>query len=142
MVQKITSHRILNSITELKNLAIELEASKELKLEILDLYKNYNLSYLNNKTIDKKTVLCEIETIKKAIDKIKTKEIVCPDTKITIKTINTQDNGYIAVETNGFCCKCLKSKHYTCFPKLQKGSWPVTFVGRGVVCNECLNKKG
>jgi len=75
-----------------------------------------------------------------AIDKIKTNDIYCPDTKIKIKTLNKQGNGYIAIETNGFCHKCVRSKHYTCFPRIEKNSWPVTFIGKGVVCNKCLTK--
>lgn len=119
-----------------------MEVSKELKVQILNLYDNYNNRYLNSITVnEKKIIYSELEKISKIVNFYKKHKIICPETGKVLKILNLDNSDYLSVKTNALCFECLKVKYYSCFDNLISESWPVSYVGSGLICKECTNKE-
>lgn len=123
--------------TKLKNVAIDSEASKQLKAEILKIHKNLNENI--NENYDKKFVYNEILKLQENIDSLKKPIIYCPDTQKAIKLLNINKDSYLPVKTNALCFSCLKSKHYTMFDGMQGQKWPTSHIDEHLICKTCKN---
>ena len=135
MEREITSCRILNLATKLKNVAIDSEASIQLKTEILKIHKNLNS--IKNINYDKEFVYNEMIKLQEDIDSLKKPIIYCPDTNLPIKVLNFNKDHYLPVKTNALCFCCLKSKHFSMFENLNETNWPTSYFQEGLVCKTC-----
>ena len=117
-------------------------ASKELKLEIYKLEKNYTREFLDTKTdIQKIEIQNKLKTINETIKNVSLDKVYCPDTGELLKKKSKTSPYYETISTCGHCSVCLKAFHYTRLAgSTEKGSWPVCFVGKGVVCKNCMEK--
>ncbi len=117
-------------------------ASKELKLEIFQLYENYTQDLLNTKTaLEKKTIQQKINVIGAVIKNATEPYVYCPNTGKLLKQKNKTSLYYKTVNTCGHCSECLKVFYFAELAgNFEKSSWPVCFIGKGVVCKNCMEK--
>ena len=134
MEQKITSCKILSLAKKLKNIAINSEASTELKREIIQIHNNLQNV---NQEFDKHFIYTEMLHLSDDLNELKKQIVYCPDTNKPIKVLNRDKEKYLAVKTNALCFSCLRSKYYSCFDNIEPSSWPETYCDETHICKTC-----